>query len=120
MIEPLKHCERLHIPAKVFALVWTRQNARCPCGADLTSVQFAKHHEPPLGLRPEDADANDPERIQLLCLPCHDRRTPQDISDIAKAFRVSRKQAEHLTRMAEKYPGRPYQKRSKIRSRGFR
>ncbi len=128
-IVPLDHCQRLGIPEDVFIIVWARQGGKCAglsCCQDLSLVPYAKDHEPPLGLRPRDDEANDPERLQLLCLPCHDVKTYGDGSprsgdrkQIDHARRAASKHADHLSRMAEKYPGRKYQRRGTIRGRGF-
>lgn len=124
---PLEHCKRLNIPVPVFKIVWRRQDGHCAdCPQDLRLVPYHKDHDPALGLRPSDAEANDPKRIRLRCIPCHDAKTYGDGSprsgdrkQIDHARRASTKHAQHMTRMAEKYPGRSYQKRGAIKNRGF-
>jgi hypothetical protein len=128
-VPPLEHCKRLNIPQDVFEIVWERQGGKCAtpdCGQDLELVPFAKDHDPPLGLRPSYDEANDPERLQLLCLPCHDDKTKGDGSprsgdrkQIDHSRRTASKHAEHLSRIAEKYPGRPYQRRGTIPGRAL-
>jgi 5-methylcytosine-specific restriction endonuclease McrA len=118
-IAPLEHCQRLGIPEAIFKIVWARQDGKCLCGQDLTLIPYIKDHEPPLGLRPRDDEANNPNRLQLLCFPCNDAKYSADRKKIDHSRRTASKHAEHLTRMAEKYPSRPYQRRGTIRSRGF-
>lgn len=127
LISPLNHCTRLNIPERIFKIVWQRQDGKCArCPQDLNLVPFIKNHNPPLGLRPSDADANDPQRIELLCIPCDDEQTygngsPRsgDRKQIDHARRTAEKEAEHRSQMAAKYPGRKRVKRGTIRSQGF-
>ena len=69
-----------------------RQDGRCAdCGTRLIMGFFVFDHRPPLALRAEDADANDPERLAAICWTCDQQKTPRDLKEIARSKRIARK-----------------------------
>ena len=67
---------------------------------------FVFDHRPPLALRAEDADANDPERLAAICWTCDQQKTPRDLKEIARNNRIARKHQAFVERQREKQPGR--------------
>src|SRR5918994_900463 len=65
MLRPkrLPRCERRSLPRRLKAEIILRQDGRCAdCGTRLIMGSFIFDHRPPLAMRAEDYDANDPER----------------------------------------------------------
>ena len=66
MLRPkrLPRCERRSLPRRLKAEIILRQDGRCAdCGTRLIMGFFVFDHRPPLALRAQDTDANDPERL---------------------------------------------------------
>jgi hypothetical protein len=85
-----------------------RQNGRCfDCGTRLMLGRIIFDHRPPLALREQGDDANDPERLAAICRACDQRKTPRDLKDIAKTKRLARDHQDFVGRMRDKVPGRP-------------
>lgn len=149
---------RPSIPNRVKFEVWSRQKGLCrDCRGPhenprIGYVEF--DHRPPLSIRTYTVEdgytppANDPDYIDMLCAPCHSRRTfgpggerrittrGGDIGELAHTKRINKKHREHLERMrqevAEVFGLPPYLLREdnpkrkwwrwparKLRSRGF-
>ena len=103
----LPRCERRSVPHRLKAEIILRQNGRCAdCGTRLINGFFVFDHRPPLALRDEDADPNDPERLAAICWTCDQQKTPRDLKEIARSKRISRKHEDFLARQREKAPGR--------------
>jgi uncharacterized short protein YbdD (DUF466 family) len=101
-------CRRRDLPALLRAQIMLRQNGRCfDCGTRLMLGRIVFDHRPPLALRGQDDDANNPERLAAICTPCHQRKTPRDLKDIAKAKRLASDHQDFVERMRDKIPGRP-------------
>ncbi|KAF0136895.1 MAG: hypothetical protein FD152_814 [Xanthobacteraceae bacterium] len=96
------------IPADVRRAVVERQMGSCVACGCLLGPGFTEYdHHPPLALRDQDSDPNDPARLQALCTPCHRLKTGADLRAIAKSKRLAETEAQHRTMMSEKVPGRP-------------
>jgi 5-methylcytosine-specific restriction endonuclease McrA len=109
MLRPkrLPRCERRSLPRRLKAEIILRQDGRCAdCGTRLIMGFFVFDHRPPLALRAEDADANDPERLAAICWTCDQQKTPRDLKEIARNNRIARKHQDFLERQREKQPGR--------------
>jgi|HubBroStandDraft_6_1064221.scaffolds.fasta_scaffold662330_3 hypothetical protein len=105
---PFQQCRRRYLPARLRARIMLRQNGRCfDCGTRLMLAHIVFDHRPPLGLRGQDDDANDPERLAAICRICHQRKTSRDLKDIAKAKRLASDHQDFVERMRDKIPGRP-------------
>ena len=103
----LPRCERRSMPHRLKAEIILRQSGRCAdCGTRLIMGFFVFDHRPPLALRDEDADPNDPERLAAICWTCDQQKTPRDLKEIARSKRIRRKYEEFLARQREKTPGR--------------
>ena len=77
----------------------TRDNVTYCEGCGLPTKRFHFDHKNPDGLTGQPTLEN----CALLCLPCHDEKTKQDVADIAKA---KRREAAHLgVRPAPKLKG---------------
>jgi hypothetical protein len=72
-------------------------------------------HRPPLALRAEGDDANDPDRIVAICRTCDQHKTPRDLKEIARSKRIARNHQDFLNRMRDKVPGRPVPSRTQWR-----
>src|SRR5918997_60859 len=82
---PFEICERKHLPQRLRAEIMLRQEGCCAdCGTRLILGFFVFDHRPPLALRDKHEEANDPERLAAICLACDERKTPQDLKEIAK------------------------------------
>jgi hypothetical protein len=57
---------------------------RLDCGTRLILGKFVFDHRPPLGLRADGENPNDPDRLATICRVCN-RQTPRDIKEIARA-----------------------------------
>jgi 5-methylcytosine-specific restriction endonuclease McrA len=109
MLRPkrLPRCERRSLPRRLKAEIILRQDGRCAdCSTRLIMGFFVFDHRPPLALRAEDADANDPERLAAICWTCDQQKTPRDLKEIARNNRIARKHQEFVQRQREKKPGR--------------
>src|SRR5215207_249688 len=105
---PFLSPERRSIPRRVRAEIMLRQEGRCAdCGTRLIIGFFVFDHRPPLALRDERADVNDPNRLAAICWTCNDQKTPKDLKAIAKAKRLAEAHQDFLERQQEKVPGRP-------------
>jgi 5-methylcytosine-specific restriction protein A len=81
---------RKEFSTKTKALAFQRANGRCEeCGFRLTPGKFHYDHAIPDGL----TGGNDLDNCRCICVGCHSRKTPVDVSRIAKAKRV---QARHI------------------------
>ncbi len=113
---PFEICERKHLPQRLKAEIMLRQQGCCAdCGTRLILGFFVFDHRPPLGLRDKHEDANDPQRLAAICLACHERKTPQDLKEIAKAKRLAERHQEHQERQRHKVPGRRLPSRTQWR-----
>jgi hypothetical protein len=93
-----------------------RQKGRCfDCGTRMILGKIVFDHRPPLALRVEGDDANDPDRIVAICRTCDQHKTPRDLRQIARAKRIARNHQDFLDRMRDKVPGRPVPSRSQWR-----
>jgi 5-methylcytosine-specific restriction endonuclease McrA len=109
MLRPkrLPRCERRSLPRRLKAEIILRQDGRCAdCGTRPIMGFFVFDHRPPLALRAEDSDANDPERLAAICWTCDQQKTPRDLKEIARNNRIARKNQDFLERQREKKPGR--------------
>lgn len=105
---PFARCERRVIPRRLRAEIMVRQEGRCAdCGTRLIIGFFVFDHRPPLALREEADDANDPERLAAICWTCDQQKTPKDLKEIAKTKRLAEKHQDFIARQGDKVPGRP-------------
>ena len=104
---PFERCERRDVPRRLRAEIMLRQDGRCAdCGTRLILGFFVFDHRPPLALREESDNANDPDRLAAICWTCDRQKTPKDIKDIAKAKRLADNHQDFVARQREKVPGR--------------
>src|SRR3954464_15091893 len=62
-----------------------RPDGRCAdCRTRLILCFFVFDHRPPLALRAEEEDANDPDRLAAICWTCDQQKTPKDLKEIAQ------------------------------------
>ena len=109
-------CERRRLPARLKAEIMLRQNGCCAdCGTRLILGFFVFDHRPPLALRDQGEDANDPARLAAICWTCNEQKTPRDLNEIAKAKRLAEAHQEHLERQRTKVPGRRVPSKSQWR-----
>jgi 5-methylcytosine-specific restriction endonuclease McrA len=101
-------CRRRDLPALLRAQIMLRQNGRCfDCGTRLMLGRMIFDHRPPLALREQRDDANDPERLAAICRACDQQKTPRDLKKIAKTKRLALDHQDFVERMRDKVPGRP-------------
>jgi hypothetical protein len=101
-------CARLYLPALLRAKIMLGQNGRCfDCGTRLTLGRIVFDHRPPLALRGQGDDPNDPDRLAAICRTCDKQKTPRDLKQIAKAKRLALDHQDFVDRMRDKIPGRP-------------
>jgi len=113
---PFNRCERRSIPDLLRAKIMLRQKGRCfDCGTRMILGKIIFDHRPPLALRVEGDDANDPDRIVAICRTCDQQKRPRDLKEIARAKRIARHHQDFLDRMRDKVPGRPVPSRSQWR-----
>jgi 5-methylcytosine-specific restriction endonuclease McrA len=113
---PFDRCERRSLPDLLRAKIMLRQKGRCfDCGARMILGKIVFDHRPPLALRAEGDDANDPDRIVAVCRSCDQQKTPRDLKEIARTKRIARNHQDFLERMRDKVPGRPVPSRSQWR-----
>ena len=104
---PFERCERRSVPGRLRAEILLRQEGRCAdCGTRLILGFFVFDHRPPLALREQDEDANDPARLAAICWTCNEQKTPRDLKEIARTKRLAEKHQDHLERQRAKVPGR--------------
>src|SRR3954467_413830 len=83
-----------------------RQDGRCAdCGTRLILGFLAFDHRPPLALRADAEDANDPDRLAAICWTCDQQKTPMDLKEIARAKRLADEHQAWRERMQDKVPG---------------
>ena len=93
-------CQRLYVPALLRAKIMLRQNGRCfDCGTRLMLGRIVFDHRPPLALREQGDDANDPDRLAAICRTCDKQKTPRDLKQIAKAKRLALDHQDFVERM---------------------
>ena len=113
---PFNRCERRSLPDLLRAKIMLRQKGRCfDCGTRMILGKIVFDHRPPLALRVEGDDANDPDRIVAICRSCNQQKTPRDLRHIARTKRIARHHQDFLDRMRDKVPGRPVPSRSQWR-----
>ena len=72
---PFLSPERRSIPRRVRAEIMLRQEGRCAdCRTRLIIGFFVFDHRPPLALRDEADDPNDPDRLAAICWACDEQR----------------------------------------------
>jgi hypothetical protein len=90
------------------AKIMLRQGGRCfDCGTRMRLGFFVFDHRPPLALRAEDENANDPDRLVAICRTCDRQKTPRDLREIARTKRLALDHKDFVDRMRDKVPGRP-------------
>lgn len=105
--KPFARCRRRSLPQRLRATIMLRQHGRCAdCGTRLILGFFVFDHRPPLALRDESADANDPDRLAAICWTCDQQKTPRDLKEIARAKRLALEHQDFLQRRRDKVPGR--------------
>jgi hypothetical protein len=103
----LPRCERRPLPRRLRAEIILRQDGRCAdCGTRLILGFFVFDHRPPLALRAEDAEANEPELLAAICWTCNQDKTPRDLKHIARTKRLALDHQDFLARQRQKVPGR--------------
>jgi hypothetical protein len=106
-------CERRSLPNALRAKIMLRQGGRCfDCGTRMKLGFFVFDHRPPLALRSDTENANDPNHLVAICRICDRQKTPQDIRDIARAKRLALGHQDFIDRMRDKVPGRPVPSKS--------
>lgn len=81
---------RREFPTKVRVAAFKRADGKCEfCGAVLRPGKYAYDHRIPDGLTGEPTLEN----CRVICNPCHDVKTVQDVADIARA---KRREARHI------------------------
>src|SRR5215217_5411288 len=104
---PFVSPERRSIPRRVRAEIMLRQEGRCAdCRTRLIIGFFIFDHCPPLALRDEADDPNDPDRLAAICWTCDQQKTPKDLKAIAKTKRLAEAHQDFLERQRDKVPGR--------------
>ncbi len=104
---PFDRCERRWIPGRLRAEILLRQEGRCAdCGTRLILGFFVFDHRPPLALRDQVEDANDPDRLAAICWTCDQQKTPRDLREIARTKRLAEAHQSFLERQRAKVPGR--------------
>jgi hypothetical protein len=113
---PFKSCERRSFPHLLLAQIMLRQEGRCfDCGTRMMLGKIVFDHRPPLALRAEREDANDPDRLVAICRTCDKQKTPRDIKEIARTKRLALDHQDFMYRMRDKVPGRPVPSESQWR-----
>ena len=104
---PFPRPERRSIPGRIRAEIMLRQEGKCAdCGTRLILGFFVFDHRPPLTLREQGDDVNDPDRLAAICWTCDRRKTPNDLRAIAKAKRLRDSHNDFVERQRDKVPGR--------------
>src|SRR5215204_26029 len=111
---PFDRCERRWIPGRLRAEILLRQEGRCAdCGTRLILGFFVFDHRPPLALRDQAEDPNDPVKLAAICWTCDQQKTPRDLKEIARSKRLAEAHQSFLERQRAKVPGRPVPSRRK-------
>ena len=64
-----------------------RQEGRCAdCRTRLIIGFFVFDHRPPLAMRDEGDEANDPDRLAAICWTCDEQKTPKDLRGCLETF----------------------------------
>ena len=104
---PFLSPERRSVPRRVQAEIMLRQHGRCAdCGTRLIIGFFVFDHRPPLALRDDADDPNDPDRLAAICGTCDEQKTPKDLKAIARTKRLADKHQDFIERQRDKVPGR--------------
>jgi hypothetical protein len=104
---PYDRCERRWVPGRLRSEILLRQDGRCAdCGTRLILGFFVFDHRPPLALREQGEDANDPDRLAAICWTCDQQKTPRDLQEIARTKRLAEDHQSFLERQRDKVPGR--------------
>src|SRR3954454_21952911 len=104
---PFASCKRRWVPSRLRAEIMLRQEGRCAdCGTRLILGCFVLDHRPPLALREECRDPNDPDRLAAICSPCDRQKTPKDLKEIARTKRLASAHQDFIVRTRDKVPGR--------------
>ena len=104
---PFDRCTRRCLSGRLRVQIMLRQEGRCAdCGTRLILGFFVFHHRPPLALRAEAEDANDPDRLTAICWTCDQQKTPRDLQEIARTKRLAADHQGFLERQRHKVPGR--------------
>jgi hypothetical protein len=74
--------------------------------------RFVFDHRPPLALRAQGDNANDPDRLVAICRTCDQQKTPTDMREIARTKRLALDHQDFINRMRDKVPGRPVPSKS--------
>jgi hypothetical protein len=110
---PFRRCERRSLPKLLGAQIMLRQGGRCfDCGTRMRLGFFVFDHRPPLALRAEDENANDPDRLVAICRTWDRQKTPRDMREIARTKRLALDHKDFVGRMRDKVPGRPVPSKS--------
>jgi hypothetical protein len=110
---PFERCDRRALPGLLRAKIMLRQGGRCfDCGTRMRLGFFVFDHRPPLALRAETENANDPDRLVAICRTCDQQKTPRDIREIARTKRLALDHQDFVDRMRDKVPGRPVPSKS--------
>jgi hypothetical protein len=110
---PFKSCGRRSLPHLLRAQIMLRQEGRCfDCGTRMMLSKIVFDHRPPLALRAEYEDANDPDRLVAICRTCDQQKTPRDFREIARTKRLALDHQDFICRMLDKVPGRPVPSKS--------
>jgi hypothetical protein len=110
---PFNSCERRSLTNLLRAQIMLKQKGRCfDCGTRMILGKIAFDHRPPLALRAEGDDANDPDRLVAICRTCNQRKTPRDLKEIARTKRIALNHQDFIDRMRDKVPGRPVPSKS--------
>jgi hypothetical protein len=108
-----RSCERRWLSHRLRAQIMLRQMGRCfDCGTRMMLGKIVFDHRPPLAIRSQGDDSNDPDRIVAICRICDERKTPRDMKEIARAKRLAQSHQDFVDRMRDKVPGRPVPSKS--------
>ena len=109
-------CERRSLPKVLRAKIMLRQGGRCfDCGTRMRLGFLVFDHRPPLALRADTENANDPDRLVAICRTCDQQKTPRDMREIARTKRLALDHQDFVDRMRDKVPGRPVPSKSQWR-----
>jgi len=104
---PFKGSDRRWLPKRLRAEIMLRQYGRCfDCGTRLVLGKIVFDHRPPLAIRAQGDDANDPDRLVAICKTCDQRKTPRDLKEIARTKRLAHNHQDFADRLRDKVPGR--------------
>ncbi|KAA2234801.1 HNH endonuclease [Salinarimonas soli] len=104
---PFPRCERRWLPGRLRAEIMLRQDGRCAdCGTRLIMGFIVFDHRPPLALRDEHENANDPARLAAICWTCNEQKTPKDLKEIARTKRLAERHQDFRARQGDRVPGR--------------